>query len=187
VRWQEKFVSLLDSTLEYMRSERIAAILVPILLKEEPEIVMIKRKKHLSRSAGHIAFPGGMRDENENPLETALREAEEEIGVNPEDVEVLGFLTPRDVFEHQIKIHPVVGIIYTDRFVKNEYEVERILVDRLEYVLRSRKVADWGPNFECSGELVWGASSRILDDLYMRILKRYRSIDAFFNKSSGMD
>ncbi len=180
VRWQEKIVRVLDSKLEYIRSERTAAILVPIIVTESPEIVMIKRKKNLSRSAGHIAFPGGMRDENENPLETALREAEEEIGVRRDEVEVLGFLTPREVVEHRIKIHPVVGAIFTRDFERNDYEVERILVDRLESVLRSRRIADWGPNFECDGELVWGASSRILDDLYMRIIEHYGNIDSFF-------
>ncbi len=180
VRWQEKIVKVLDSKLEYIRNERIAAILVPIIISENPEIVMIKRKKNLSRSAGHIAFPGGMRDENENPLETALREAEEEIGVERDEIEVLGFLTPREVVEHRIKIHPVVGAIFTRDFEKNEYEVDRILIDRLERVLKSRRIADWGPNFECDGELVWGASSRILDDLYMRIIEHYGSIDSFF-------
>lgn len=180
VRWQERFVAVLDSTLEYIRNERIAAVLVPIVISEEPEIVMIKRKKNLSRSAGHIAFPGGMRDEDETPLETALREAEEEIGVKAEEVEVLGFLTPKEVVEHRIKIHPVVGVIFSREFVRNDYEVERILVDSLKFVLKSRRIADWGPNFECAGELVWGASSRIIDDLYMRILAKYGSIDAFF-------
>ena len=180
VRWQEKIVRVLDSKLEYIRNERTAAILVPIVVTDIPEIVMIKRKKNLSRSAGHIAFPGGMRDEDENPLETALREAEEEIGVDGDQIEVLGFLTPREVVEHRIKIHPVVGAIFTKDFEKNDYEVEKILVDRLESVLKSRRIADWGPNFECDGELVWGASSRILDDLYMRIVEHYGGIDAFF-------
>ncbi len=180
VRWQEKFVEVLDSTLGYIRNERIAAVLVPIVISDEPEIVMIKRKKTLSRSAGHIAFPGGMRDEEETPLETALRETEEEIGIPADSVEVLGFLTPKEVVEHRIKIHPVVGVIFSKEFVRNDYEVDRILVDSLEFVLRSRRVADWGPNFECAGELVWGASSRIIDDLYMRILSRFGSIDSFF-------
>ncbi len=180
VRWQEKVVRVLDSKLEYIRNERIAAVLVPIIVTGTPEIVMIKRKKNLSRSAGHIAFPGGMRDEDENPLETALREAEEEIGIDRNEIEVLGFLTPREVVEHRIKIHPVVGAIFTKDFERNDYEVEKILVDRLERVLKSRRIADWGPNFECDGELVWGASSRILDDLYMRIVNHYGSIDVFF-------
>ena len=180
VRWQEKLVKVLDSKLEYIRNERTAAILVPIVITPNPEIVMIKRKKNLSRSAGHIAFPGGMRDENENPLETALRETEEEIGVNEAEIEVLGFLTPREVVEHRIKIHPVVGAVFTREFEKNDYEVERVLIDKLESVLRSRRIADWGPNFECDGELVWGASSKILDDLYMRIIEHYGSIDSFF-------
>ncbi len=180
MRLQEKLVRILDSSSEYMRTDRIAAVLVPIFLSKEPNIVMIKRKKNLSRSAGHIAFPGGMRDDDENVIETALREAEEEIGINIDDIEVIGFLSPKEVIEHRIKIHPVVGIIGSNEFKKNDYEVEKILVDNLKFVLKSRRITDWGPNFECNRELVWGASSRILDDLYMRIVRVYKTIDNFF-------
>ncbi|WP_346297666.1 CoA pyrophosphatase [Geoglobus acetivorans] len=180
MRLHEMLANILDSTLEYVRTERIAAILIPIVNSKHPEIVMIKRKKTLSRSAGHIAFPGGMKDEDESPVDTALRETEEEIGVDAEKVEVLGFLTPQEVIEHRIKIHPVVGVIDKAEFIKNDAEVDRILVDRLDLVLKSRRIADWGPNFECDGELVWGASSRILDDLYMRIIRNFGGIDAFF-------
>ena len=179
VRIQEKLVRILDSKLEYVRNDRIAAVLVPII-PPKPEILMIKRKKSLSRSAGHIAFPGGMRDEAESVIDTALREAEEEIGVSRERIEVLGFLKPKEVVEHKIKIHPVVGVLFSKNFKKNDHEVEKILVDDFESVLRSRRITDWGPNFECQGELVWGASSRILDELYMRIVKVYGSLDNFF-------
>jgi len=64
-------------------------------------------------------------------------------------------------------------------------EVNRVLVDSLEKVLKSRRIADWGPNFECARELVWGASSRVLDDLYMRIVLKYGSIDNFFSRLRG--
>jgi len=103
VRIQEKLVKILDSNLEYVRNNRIAAVLVPII-PPKPEILMIKRKKNLSRSAGHIAFPGGMRDETESVIDTALREAEEEIGVSRNRIEILGFLKPKEVVEHKIKI-----------------------------------------------------------------------------------
>jgi len=157
-----------------------AAVVVPVFDENCPKLVMIKRSKGLNRSAGHIAFPGGMIENGENEVEAALREFEEELGINPDCVDVLGFLRPREVHEYRIMICPVVGMIRTLEFEPNSREVSKVLVDELRRVLKSRRVADWGPNFECAGQLVWGASSRVLDDLYLRIVKKYGSIDAFF-------
>lgn len=161
-------------------TEVSAAVLVPILECRDPKIVMIKRGKNLTRSAGHVAFPGGMMEKGEEAKETALREAEEELGIKRTKVEVLGFLKPREVLEYRIKICPVVGVVDEVNFNPDSREVSKILVDRLENVLLSRRVADWGANFECAGELVWGASSRVLDDLYLRIVSRFGSVKRFF-------
>ncbi|WP_290900361.1 CoA pyrophosphatase [Ferroglobus sp.] len=179
----KRLKDILDPELKYVKNERVAAVLVPITF--DLELVMIKRAKNLSRSAGHIAFPGGIRERTESIVETALREAEEEIGVKRENINVLGYLSPKEVVEHRIKIHPVVGIVSSKNFTPDNYEVEKILVDDLKRVLKSRRIADWGPNFECAGELVWGASSRILDDFYLRIVKKFGNIDDFFSPESS--
>ncbi|MEM4645726.1 MAG: CoA pyrophosphatase, partial [Archaeoglobaceae archaeon] len=147
-----------------------AAVLVPILKCTDSKIVMIKRGKNLTRSAGHVAFPGGMIEGGEDVVETALREFEEELGVKKDKIEVLGFLKSREVLEYRIKICPVVGFTQENYFFPDSKEVSKVLIDKLEKVLLSRRVADWGANFECAGELVWGASSRVLDDLYLRIV-----------------
>ncbi len=162
--------------------EVMAAVLVPILDCREPKIVMIKRGENLKRSAGHVAFPGGMREEGESAVETALREFEEELGVDRRKIEILGFLKSREVREYRIPLSPIVGVTDEREFRPDSREVSKVLVDSLERVLKSRRVADWGPNFECANELVWGASSRVLEDLYMRIVFKYGSIDAFFEK-----
>uniref|UniRef100_A0A7J2THP3 CoA pyrophosphatase n=1 Tax=Archaeoglobus fulgidus TaxID=2234 RepID=A0A7J2THP3_ARCFL len=160
----------------------IAAVLVPIIECGESRILMIKRGKDLTRSAGHVAFPGGMIEKGEDAVKTALREFEEELGVKREKIEVIGFLKTREVLEYRIKICPVVGITKDENFSPDSREVSKILVDSLEKVLASRRVTDWGASFECMGELVWGASSRVLDDLYLRIVRRYGSIGNFFAK-----
>ncbi len=160
----------------------MAAVLVPLFDETCPKIVMIRRSKSLSRSAGHVAFPGGMIEDGESELKAALREVKEELGINPEKVEVLGFLKPREVMEYRIRICPVVGVIDSLTFSPDGNEVSDILVDELKKVLKSRRITDWGPNFECAGQLVWGASSRVLDDLYLRIVSKYRSIDGFFSQ-----
>jgi 8-oxo-dGTP pyrophosphatase MutT (NUDIX family) len=173
----EKLAGLLDRKVE---KKSKAAVLVPLFDENCPKLVMIKRSKGLNRSAGHIAFPGGMIEDGENEVEAALREFEEEMGLNPDCVDILGFLRPREVLEYRIRICPVVGMIRTLDFVPDKREVSRVLVDELRKVLKSRRVTDWGPNFECAGHLVWGASSRVLDDLYLRIVRKYGSVDAFF-------
>ncbi|MET1124211.1 MAG: CoA pyrophosphatase [Archaeoglobaceae archaeon] len=172
----KKLRELLD---DEFSAEVEAAVLVPIKDCEDPKLVMIKRGKNLTRSSGQVAFPGGMREDGESPVETALREAREELGIRR--AEVLGYLNPTMVMAYEIWICPVVGIIYDLNFEPDGYEVSRVLVDRLKNVLKSRRVTDWGATFYCDGELVWGASSRVLDDLYMRIVSRYGSVDAFFH------
>jgi 8-oxo-dGTP pyrophosphatase MutT (NUDIX family) len=169
---------ILEKDLSYGDSDS-AAILFPLMLDDGLKIIMIVRSKNLKRSAGHIAFPGGIREGNETPIETAVRETEEELGINTSKIEILGYLTPQEVMELKIKIHPVVGIFNKTEIFPDAYEVKRVLIDDFFKVLRSRRIADWGPNYECDGELVWGASSRILDDFYLRIVRRFGSIDDF--------
>lgn len=89
----------------------LAAVLVAFVLSELPGVLLTKRNKHLKRHAGQISFPGGRIDETDaDPEAAALREAEEEIALNPRSVEVLGrlgdFLTGTG-----FRITPVVGLV----------------------------------------------------------------------------
>lgn len=162
--------------------EVMAAVLVPILDCREPKILMIKRGENLTRNAGHVAFPGGMREGEEDVVETALREFEEELGVERNKIEIIGFLKSREVREYKIPLCPIVGVTDQKDFKPDSKEVSKVLIDSLEKVLKSRRITDWGPNFECARELVWGASSRVLEDLYMRIVYKYGSVEKFFNR-----
>lgn len=72
------------------RPPRPAAVLVPIVLGEPPGILLTKRNEHLKAHAGQVSFPGGRMDPGEAPEDTALREAEEEVGLDPRNVQVLG-------------------------------------------------------------------------------------------------
>lgn len=88
-----------------------AAVLVPITRSEEPELVLTLRASGLSTHGGEVAFPGGRRDpEDQDLIHTALREADEEIGLPPGLVEVIGPLSPV-VSRYGIRVTPYVGLI----------------------------------------------------------------------------
>ncbi|WP_419736868.1 CoA pyrophosphatase [Pseudomonas sp. COR18] len=88
-----------------------AAVLVPITRSEEPELVLTLRASGLSTHGGEVAFPGGRRDpEDPDLVFTALREAEEEIGLAPGLVEIVGPLSPL-VSLYGLKVTPYVGLV----------------------------------------------------------------------------
>ena len=75
-----------------VHGDRLAAVLAPLVEAPEPALVFTVRSSDLSRHAGEISFPGGLQDPGESLQETALREAHEEIGLDPSAVELLGAL-----------------------------------------------------------------------------------------------
>ncbi|TRX73198.1 CoA pyrophosphatase [Pseudomonas mangiferae] len=88
-----------------------AAVLVPVTRSDEPELVLTLRASGLSTHGGEVAFPGGRRDpEDRDLVHTALREADEEIGLPPGLVEVIGPLSTL-VSRHGIKVTPYVGFV----------------------------------------------------------------------------
>ena len=90
-----------------------AAVLVPLYLAGDDLVAVLTERRHdLRRHAGEISFPGGRQDFPDEDLRpTALREAEEEIGLPPDDVELVGALPPTGTFVTGYRIHPFVGLI----------------------------------------------------------------------------
>ena len=87
---------------------------------------------------GQIALPGGAMEKNETLMNTALREAFEEVGINPEDVEIIGQLTPIPVPVSEYLIYPFVGVIdYEPEWVLNEHEVEELLILKMSELISS--------------------------------------------------
>src|SRR5205823_11523699 len=92
-----------------------AAVLIPVLAStDEPRLVFTRRTDTLTRHAGEISFPGGLVDDGEHPAAAALREAEEELGLKPADVELLGALPPVHTRVTGILILPFVGWLSRD-------------------------------------------------------------------------
>src|SRR5215216_1012565 len=105
-----------------------AAVLVP-LYREPLTAVFTERRGDLSRHAGEISFPGGRQDHPDEDLrETALREAEEEIGLSSDDVALVGALPPTGTFVTSYKIHPFVGLIQPGHvWTPQQAEVAQVL------------------------------------------------------------
>lgn len=92
-------------------SGRHAAVLVPVVARPEPGLLLTQRSRALRKHAGQVAFPGGMQDATDASLiATALREAQEEIGLDPQQVDVLGLL-PAVTSSTGFQVTPVLGII----------------------------------------------------------------------------
>jgi 8-oxo-dGTP pyrophosphatase MutT (NUDIX family) len=156
-----------------------AAVLVPMHgWPANPGLLFTERRSDLSRHAGEISFPGGRRDEGEELLETALREAEEEIGLSRDNVEVVGALPPIGTFVTNYKVHPFVGLIEEGlRFEPNPAEVESVLVatlDDLAAGYEKRRLVRRGvpiktDTYVIADKLIWGATARILADLFAHL------------------
>jgi 8-oxo-dGTP pyrophosphatase MutT (NUDIX family) len=157
-----------------------AAVLVPLYLDgDELHAVFTKRRDDLPRHAGEISFPGGRQDFPDEDLRiTALREAEEEIGLARDDVELIGALPPTGTFVTGYRIHPFVGAIRAGHEWKLQpNEVEVVLELSLADLVRGfemRRLIRKGvpiktPTYCVDDNLVWGATARIVQHLLERL------------------
>ena len=157
-----------------------AAVLVPLYLDSgQLHAVFTKRRDDLSRHPGEISFPGGRQDFPDEDLRlTALREAQEEIGLPPDEVDMVGALPPVGTFVTNYKIHPFVGVIKPGHeWTPQPTEVEVILelsVPDLIAGHEMRRLVRKGvpfrtPTYTVGGNLVWGATGRIVQLLLERL------------------
>jgi 8-oxo-dGTP pyrophosphatase MutT (NUDIX family) len=159
-----------------------AAVLVPLYVQYGVlHVVFTRRRGDLRRHAGEISFPGGRQDieEGEEDLRvTALREAEEEIGLPREAVDIVGALTPTPTIATNYAVYPFVGMIEPGhRWKPSAAEVAEVLelsVPDLRAGYRRKRLLRRGVPFrtdvfEVGDQLIWGATARILSDLLERL------------------
>jgi 8-oxo-dGTP pyrophosphatase MutT (NUDIX family) len=163
---------LLQTTNDYPQ----AAVLVPITRSDEPEVVLTLRASGLSTHGGEVAFPGGRRDpEDADLIHTALREAQEEIGLPPGLVEVIGPLSTL-VSRHGIQVTPYVGLVpdFVD-YQANDDELAAVFsvpleffrddpretTHRIDYLGRSWYV----PSYRYGEYKIWGLTAIMLVEL----------------------
>lgn len=155
-----------------------AAVLVP-LYRAPLTAVFTERRADLSRHAGEISFPGGRQDHPEEDLrETALREAHEEIGLDPSGVELVGALPPVGTFVTGYRIFPFVGLIEPGQAWRPQpSEVEQVLEFALGDLVQGHEMQRLirkglpikTPTYTVDGHLVWGATARIVQSLLERL------------------
>ncbi len=157
-----------------------AAVLVPCIRSEEPAVILTVRSHQMPHHAGQVALPGGRPNVGEPfPMVTALREAEEEIGLKPTEVEILGCLPPIDTLTG-FRITPVVGWIERDpSLTPCDREVQSLFRLPLRHVLaadgycrhrlsiqaQSQTQAHWVWSLRGHHWPIWGATAHILASL----------------------
>jgi 8-oxo-dGTP pyrophosphatase MutT (NUDIX family) len=158
-----------------------AAVLVALYVDGGDLHAVFTRRRHDLRShAGEISFPGGRRDEDEDDLRiTALREAEEEIGLPREQVRIVGALAPTPTVATSFAIYPFVGLIEPGRtWTPSAQEVDEVLELRLTDLRAAharRRLLHRGIPFRSDvytvgeGLVIWGATARIVGDLLARV------------------
>ena len=155
-----------------------AAVLIPLVLKEEGlSVLLTQRTNHLRDHAGQISFPGGRMDpEDQSPNDTALRESQEEIGLDPKRVEIIGHM-PHYLTVSGYSVTPVVGLVQAQaEYVLDEFEVADVFEVPLSFLLdpANHQVRLWqseqgGRRFYSmpyENRFIWGATAGMLRNLY---------------------
>ncbi|MGH8517708.1 MAG: CoA pyrophosphatase [Panacagrimonas sp.] len=165
----------------FMKTLRPAAVLAPVLRRgDDYSLVLTRRAEHLSSHKGQISFPGGRRDDTDiSAAANALREAQEEVGLDPARVEVLGYLDDYPVISRYL-VTPVVGLVeggFTP--LADPSEVAEVFELPLELVLdpasyQRKTLTREGmlvPFYEINwrGYRVWGATAGMLWNLCERV------------------
>lgn len=157
-------------------ARRRAGVLVPLFLEAgHPWVLFIERSHSVPHHKGQIAFPGGALEPGDRSVEEGvLREVQEEIGLPPGHVEILGRLDDAITVTSNYLIHPLVGVIpYPYPFEPEPAEVQSLVCAPLGIFQPDRAAAQHqvarrpvpGPAFTCGRHVIWGATARILSRL----------------------
>jgi 8-oxo-dGTP pyrophosphatase MutT (NUDIX family) len=152
--------------------ERAAAVLIPVLEGPEPALLLTLRTETVSTHKGQISFPGGSLEQGESSEEAALREAHEEIGLDPSHVTVLGRLDQTPTFVSGYVITPVVGWVSSEHVLEpNPSEVAALILAPIAALTEEIRVE---PGFVhdgfsypteawvYDGHIIWGVTARLL-------------------------
>ena len=158
---------------------RMSAVLLLFYLKDnETHIVLIQRPKYDGVHSGQVALPGGKVEESDKDIfHTALREANEEVGIIMSDVEVIGQLSEIYIPVSKFKVAPIIGFVdYLPSFVIDKREVDELIELKLSDLTDVKELAETNiefsnknrlktPCFVFYDKIIWGATAIILNEL----------------------
>ena len=161
------------------QAETSAAVLIAVTDRTEPGLLLTVRRENLRTHAGQIAFPGGRVDVGEDPVAAAMREANEELGIDPAAVEVVGVLDDYRTVTGFV-VAPVVGVVPPDLPLRpHALEVADWFEAPLRFILnpanQSIETAVFGGRerrywqIEWNGQRIWGATAAMLVNLSRRL------------------
>ena len=168
---------LIKPKFEHTQPPKPGSVLI-LLYQDEGKLKfpLTKRQEYVGAHSAQVSFPGGKAEPNEDDVETALREAEEEIGVSRNVVQVLGKLSPFFVIPSNYLVTPVIAFAETKPFFTPQLsEVDKIIEGDVEELLKENAVQTkeiiaakiypmLAPHFEVEGEVVWGATAMMLNE-----------------------
>jgi 8-oxo-dGTP pyrophosphatase MutT (NUDIX family) len=175
--WDFQRLMLPATRVSKAEPREIAASAVLVALAGEAHSLLLIERSPGGPHGGQIAFPGGRREEGDASLvDTALREAREEIGLDPGAVEVLGLLSPLTIAVSAFLVQPVLGLAASmPKLLPNPAEVRSIIEAPIAELLDPRSKAErelivrgerlYVPCYLFGGALVWGATAMILSEL----------------------
>lgn len=162
-----------------------AAVLIPLVMRDRLMVLLTERTKHLSSHSGQVAFPGGKADAQDvDATATALREAHEEVGLEPQFVQILGHL-PAYTTGSAFVVTPVVALVPEGfSITPNPYEVADVFEVPLEFLMNPahhrHHAVDWAgkrrewlsmPYMDAEMErFIWGATAGMIRNLYRFLL-----------------
>lgn len=160
-----------------MKNPKQSSVLLLLFKKDGAwHTVFIKRTEYKGMHSGQISLPGGKQEDcDENLAATALRETFEEVGVNPEDVRVLGKLSTVQIPVSGFIVEPYVGYIsYEPEFKPDIIEVQEIIISQIELFLRAEVKGEFtykrdefsikAPYYNLLGEKLWGATAMMISE-----------------------
>ncbi|HSH32526.1 MAG TPA: CoA pyrophosphatase [Actinomycetota bacterium] len=161
--------------------DRLAAVMVPLITQPEPSLMFTVRAAAMSRHAGEISFPGGLQDPGETLVETVLREVNEELGLDPDAVRIVGALPSVHTFVSGILVVPFVGMLATMPVLTvSDGEIDELLTFPVMRLAEAEAVVHYdldggrtwkGFAYELDGATIWGATGWMLHTLLETIRK----------------
>jgi 8-oxo-dGTP pyrophosphatase MutT (NUDIX family) len=162
---------------EHKMPPRPGSVLI-LLYPDQDKIVfpLIQRPEYVGAHSGQVSLPGGKAEKDEDAIATALREGEEEIGISPSEVKVIGTLSEFFVIPSNFLVTPVVGYVDSiPNLIPDPVEVDKILFGNIPDLIQSNAIrrkeilaagrfAMDAPYFDIEGQVVWGATAMMLNE-----------------------